>query len=484
VVGASLLPFPIATGARAPERPVSSTGGRVDDFAGTMDDALGADRLARRADNGARSPRRAEPARSRDLAQIRDTAPSRREAAARPQARTAERADERVPDDADAERVAARANDGTAAVDQADAPQTEAKPAGGSAEPAAAGDADAAVAAPVEEAAGNAAAAAGDVPQLDGDDTGGDAESSEDLLARGRRWAAPGAEQAGDQGDTMSNGAARRAAGAPGHGVKAGHALQQARTDGTAAPGQALGELAQEMVAAQTGATLAQPARNGVVTQAVETAANVPQTASAADAATAIESAMSAAETIETAASPGGADTAGAETRDQAQPKPQSQTAQTSGPNVSVAGTDGVRFIVNSAAGSAAYTQAAPRGEEAAVLPQIVQSIRLHAVQGTTEARVQLRPEHLGNLNITLKVEQNRVTATIQADVAAVRAWIESHESSLRQALSEQGLELARLVVHPDDQQASGEEPHRDRPRRQPRRRSWRDEEATFEVLV
>ena len=144
---------------------------------------------------------------------------------------------------------------------------------------------------------------------------------------------------------------------------------------------------------------------------------------------------------------------------------------------------DGVRFTLTGAAGNAAYANASPRSEEA-VLPQIVQSIRLHAVQGTTEARVQLRPEHLGALNITLKVEQNQVTATIQADVAAVRAWIESHESSLRQALSEQGLQLAKLVVHPDEQQTSKDERDGERPRRQSRRRSWRDEEATFEVLV
>jgi flagellar hook-length control protein FliK len=108
----------------------------------------------------------------------------------------------------------------------------------------------------------------------------------------------------------------------------------------------------------------------------------------------------------------------------------------------------------------------------------------LQAVQGTTEARVQLKPEHLGNLNITLKVEHNQVTATIQADVAAVRRWIESHESSLRQALSEQGLQLASLVVRPDDEQASSDEHNGERPGRQPRRRSWRDEEQTFEVLV
>ena len=42
-----------------------------------------------------------------------------------------------------------------------------------------------------------------------------------------------------------------------------------------------------------------------------------------------------------------------------------------------------------------------------------------------------------------------------------------------------------KLVVQEDGQQASQEEQSGVRPRRQPqRRRSWRDEEATFEVLV
>jgi flagellar hook-length control protein FliK len=185
---------------------------------------------------------------------------------------------------------------------------------------------------------------------------------------------------------------------------------------------------------------------------------------------------------VETSA---GGDAGGTETREQAQPKPQSSASQTNISETAAAGgpAEGVRFTLNSATGNAAYANATPRHEEA-MLPQIVQSIRLHAVQGTTEARVQLKPEHLGVLNITLKVEQNQVTATIQADVAAVRSWIESHEASLRQALSEQGLHLAKLVVHEDGQQASKDEHDGERPRRQPRRRSWRDEEATFEVLV
>jgi flagellar hook-length control protein FliK len=118
------------------------------------------------------------------------------------------------------------------------------------------------------------------------------------------------------------------------------------------------------------------------------------------------------------------------------------------------------------------------------MLPQIVQAIRVNALQGASEARVQLKPDHLGALTITLKVEHGQVTATIHAEVAAVRGWIESHESSLRQALSDQGLHLAKLIVEEDGQAPSGDAKEQETPRRQTRRQSWKDESQTFEVLV
>jgi flagellar hook-length control protein FliK len=269
--------------------------------------------------------------------------------------------------------------------------------------------------------------------------------------------------------------------------LKIGRAIQHARTDGNATPGQPLADIAQAAVAAAHADADEAPAANDApVTQAIKNTVAVPTASPAADVTTGVENAASAVvEAVASAeASADNTGTRDSSAQEQASPKPQTQSASTTAPaTVAAAGpSDGVRFSVAGAAGNAAYTSAAPRNEEA-VLPQIVHSIRLHAVQGTTEARVQLKPEHLGALNITLKVEQNQVTATIQAEVGAVRQWIESHESSLRQALSEQGLHLAKLVVNPDDQQARDDHKE-DRPRRQPRRRSWRDQEATFEVLV
>jgi flagellar hook-length control protein FliK len=492
VVSATLLPFEPARVSTAP-RFESSSGwaSGTEGFAGAMNGALAAPRETSRPDDAPRTSRRPEPAKAREAAE-RPAAPSRRATASARGAdgRKTDRANEAAADDSTTERSADGPSDGVAS-ERAEE-RAEAK-AGGEAEQAG----ETAAETPVETIAEETMVASGTapLPEAEGEDT--ESEDGEESLARGRRWVAPAAAPADEDGEEIAaRGAARQGAGGTASGLKVGHAIQEARAEGGATPGEAFGAIAQAVVAAAHADATADGNAAGSVagsgaplTQAVETAQAAAKTASAAEAATAIETAIAAVETVagmEPSADGGGTGMGESETREQAQPKPQAPGAQgNGGPTASVGGAEtGVRFTVNSAAGNAAYTSAAPRSEEAAVLPQIVKSIRLQAVQGTTEARVQLKPEHLGNLNITLKVEHNQVTATIQADVAAVRRWIESHESSLRQALSEQGLQLASLVVRPDDEQASSDERNGERPGRQPRRRSWRDEEQTFEVLV
>lgn len=85
------------------------------------------------------------------------------------------------------------------------------------------------------------------------------------------------------------------------------------------------------------------------------------------------------------------------------------------------------------------------------VLPtQIIRSIRLQWQVGHGEAKVQLRPEHLGELTVAIKVDHGVVVATLHAEKVEVRRWIESHSPSLRDALAEQGLRLDRLIVADD----------------------------------
>jgi flagellar hook-length control protein FliK len=488
VVPATLFPFPAAGSVKAPLSSGSTTGAPAPGkFADAMDGALDAHRPARRTDSASRSSRRTETSRTRDAADTKAAAPSQKaDPGKAPAAKKSERADETAVEEKPRER-ATEVSSECAPADQPQAPREDAK-AGEASEQNGGDTAETATDEAVDEAVEAVEASAVAVATLLGDEDGGgeSVAAQGDSVARGRRWETPAAEQADERSETVPNGvAAHPTNGAPG--LKIGHPIAKEAPQPAAPQGDVLAELAQHATAsaqAQAAAIPAAATTDAPVTDALETAKTAPQSAAKADGATIIENAIAAVETVESAESTAGADTTESETHEQAQPKPQMPSRAGAGETPVVGGpSDGVRFTVAGAAGSAAYVNAAPRQEEA-VLPQIVQSIRLQAVQGTTEARVQLKPEHLGALNITLKVVQNQVTATIQADVAAVRQWIESHEASLRQALSEQGLELAKLVVHQDGQQASQSEEDGERPRRQPRRRSWRDQDATFEVLV
>jgi flagellar hook-length control protein FliK len=453
-----------------------------------MDDALDAPRTLRRDDSGALAPRRAEPARPRETMPGNGAASARKASAPgnHPAERKTEHADE--PDaKARTRRETDASGDDTPVADAPVQTTTEAKTKpDANAEGDGPGDTDADAASGEPENAGTAAAAAPATAALGvNEPEDGTAVSGGDSPARGRRWELSTSAPAAEPGKGSRMGPSHKGSNGA---IPTGAHAAETQVAAAPTPGEGLGDLASDAVTAGEADTSGDTTATGApVPQAAQTAAATPQTASAPDAASAIENAVAAVETVAASEASTHADTGGSDPREQGQPKPQTPASQhTVNNEVAAAGgpSDGMRFTVNGATGNAAYTNAAPRHEEA-VLPQIVQSIRLHAVQGTTEARVQLRPDHLGGLNITLKVEQNQVTATIQADVAAVRSWIESHESSLRQALSDQGLHLAKLVVQEDGQQASPDEQDGDRPRRQPqRRRSSRDDEVTFEVLV
>jgi Flagellar hook-length control protein FliK len=124
-----------------------------------------------------------------------------------------------------------------------------------------------------------------------------------------------------------------------------------------------------------------------------------------------------------------------------------------------------------------------------AVHTQIVKSIRMQWTGGLGEARVTLKPDYLGEVTASIKVEQGVVTATLQADTPEVRRWMESHTATLRDALVDHGLRLDRLTVgEPERQAAPGDRQAKSRqqPRQQaPRQRARRETSGTdtpFEV--
>ena len=152
--------------------------------------------------------------------------------------------------------------------------------------------------------------------------------------------------------------------------------------------------------------------------------------------------------------------------------------------------TSGFQIEANGIQGEAAVesrpTPAIPN--EDGVAASIVQSMRLQWQNGTGTAVVQLDPDYLGPVTISLHVDQGNVTATLHAANAEVRGWIEANEASLRQGLADQGLTLERLVVS-DEAPRGRHEPQQDAQQRQPdreqaERNRRRDDTSTFEIVV
>jgi flagellar hook-length control protein FliK len=123
---------------------------------------------------------------------------------------------------------------------------------------------------------------------------------------------------------------------------------------------------------------------------------------------------------------------------------------------------------------------------EDTVVSSIVQSMRLQMRDGVGTAVIHLEPDYLGAVSIALRVEDGVVTATLRAENAQVRAWMEANESLLRDSLASQGLSLDRLLVtderiadqHSADRREQQEQQQRERPRPRP------EHTAAFEVVV
>lgn len=141
------------------------------------------------------------------------------------------------------------------------------------------------------------------------------------------------------------------------------------------------------------------------------------------------------------------------------------------------------RFQSWLSAASAAGESAAVRAPEVPdVSAQIVQAMRLQWRAGVGEARVQLRPEHLGTVTVSLRVEQGHVVATVRADSAAALEMVRARQHDLQASLASQGLSLDELIVTLDpDERREKPAPRQSEPARPARRQ---ESEARFEVVV
>jgi hypothetical protein len=127
--------------------------------------------------------------------------------------------------------------------------------------------------------------------------------------------------------------------------------------------------------------------------------------------------------------------------------------------------------------------------DEASLASQIVQRMRLQWLGGSGNATIALDPEYLGTVGIQLTVGRaGVVTATLSADSADVRAWMQAHESTLRDQLASQGLSLDRLQIVGDEARSAHGSP--DDARRQrwkpptPPQANRRKPTETFRVIV
>jgi flagellar hook-length control protein FliK len=133
-------------------------------------------------------------------------------------------------------------------------------------------------------------------------------------------------------------------------------------------------------------------------------------------------------------------------------------------------------------------------GLSASTLPgetatQIVQAMRLQVAQGGGTAHIRLEPEHFGELNVTIRVDRGQVVARLEAEVPAVREWLQNNQALLRSNLAEHSLTLDRLEVAEsrdarNEQRRDGDRPGNPRGDQPRQRRRKPDTGELFEVVA
>ncbi len=81
------------------------------------------------------------------------------------------------------------------------------------------------------------------------------------------------------------------------------------------------------------------------------------------------------------------------------------------------------------------------------ILGQIVQKAKIIVTTGITKVQIQLKPEHMGKLILSVSTENGLVTARFNAETHQVKGIIESNLNALRDALTEQGIKVDQLTV-------------------------------------
>jgi flagellar hook-length control protein FliK len=97
------------------------------------------------------------------------------------------------------------------------------------------------------------------------------------------------------------------------------------------------------------------------------------------------------------------------------------------------------------------------RGEThgAAMLEQITRKLALAARKPGDEISIQLSPEHLGKVRVSLEMREDGMSARIAVENDSVRKQVEANLASLKDALKDQGIQLQGLEVSVDQRHSS-----------------------------
>jgi len=86
----------------------------------------------------------------------------------------------------------------------------------------------------------------------------------------------------------------------------------------------------------------------------------------------------------------------------------------------------------------------------------LVKQFQLTQGNGISEAKLKLTPEHLGQVDIRIVMNNGVLTAQFIADSPAAREMLENQMAQLRASLSGQGLQVERLEVVQPSSASSG----------------------------
>lgn len=84
----------------------------------------------------------------------------------------------------------------------------------------------------------------------------------------------------------------------------------------------------------------------------------------------------------------------------------------------------------------------------------VIKRLDASQLNGTSQARIQLVPEHLGQIDIQLKMKNGQLTAQIVTDRVVGKEMIDAQLGMLRSSLTSQGIQIEKLeVTHQSAQQ-------------------------------